>query len=435
MSTPTASGRPWSSTTLDLDTSLGDAVTGDRVGGRARRAAERGPARGHPRRRRGHRGALGHPHRSGPALDLTPGRGAAGRAKPGRGYPVAVLLPSTPRPAPSRSPSTTGRRSSPRPRRSTPRPRRAPRPGWPRSSPQPVGLPLADRCRRRPRSWSVHRAAGRHRHGPDPRLRGRGPAARAGQPRRPRSRRRPGRLVEPGASLLVATDARRREVYWAAVDRRRASGSSTAPPRGPGGRAARSRSALRAVGRGPLLPTRWPAYRGTTGCLRWRPGRFAVRRLAAGADLGAGEPLYLRRPMQRRCPRSTDDGGGAGDDAARSHLARPAEGRGARRALFGAHAWSGADAGWAGWPVVPAASMSPPSARTGPCRVCRPGPRRRKRRHHDRRRRPEAARCRGRSGARRRARRPRRAGGASALLLRCGTVTLRPGRSMRAHRF
>ena len=56
--------------------------------------------------------------------------------------------------------------------------------------------------------------------------------------------------------------------------------------------------ALGAVGRGPML---YPdALDGIPGApLDVSAGTLAdlaVRRLAAGADLGAGEPLYLRRP-------------------------------------------------------------------------------------------------------------------------------------------
>lgn len=106
-------------------------------------------------------------------------------------------------------------------------------------------------------------------------------------------------LVEPGASLLVATDARRREVYWARYE------WTGAEPRlldGPHvGRAAELPEpvlALGAVGRGPML---YPdALDGIPGApLDVSAGTLAdlaVRRLAAGADLGAGEPLYLRRP-------------------------------------------------------------------------------------------------------------------------------------------
>lgn len=106
-------------------------------------------------------------------------------------------------------------------------------------------------------------------------------------------------LVEPGGSLLVATDARRREVYWARYEW---TGGEPRLLDGPQvGRAAELPDPVRtlgAVGRGPLL---YPdALVGIPGApldvSAAALAALAVRRLGAGADLGADEPLYLRRP-------------------------------------------------------------------------------------------------------------------------------------------
>ena len=120
--------------------------------------------------------------------------------------------------------------------------------------------------------------------------------------------------VEADGGFAVATDARRREVYWARYDKTgRRSGPHVGPPADVRGRD------LPVAGEGPLLypelfpDARWPTYpAAATLC------RIVVAALAAGgssaggfsAGGGAGpavvravllppEPLYLRRPDAR----------------------------------------------------------------------------------------------------------------------------------------
>ena len=95
--------------------------------------------------------------------------------------------------------------------------------------------------------------------------------------------------------LLVVTDARRREVYWAAYDTRgvRTAGPHVEAPaavlervRGLGVTAAAGASA---AGLGlPVLPPSAPGPAGLVAC--------AVDALRAGVRPGPVEPLYLRRP-------------------------------------------------------------------------------------------------------------------------------------------
>ena len=104
--------------------------------------------------------------------------------------------------------------------------------------------------------------------------------------------------VPPGAEFLVATDARRREVYWAAY---RSDGADPVPTRTEGPHVALPADVPRdgrpVVGRGaelyadqlgPALAPLDPS----AGAL----ARLVVRRLAAGDDLSDVEPRYLRRP-------------------------------------------------------------------------------------------------------------------------------------------
>jgi len=104
--------------------------------------------------------------------------------------------------------------------------------------------------------------------------------------------------VAPGDEFLVATDARRREVYWAAY---RAYGASLLPERltGPSvdrpgdvprdGRPVVGRGAeLYAADLGPALRPLDPSAGALAG--------LVVARLAEGDDLSDVEPQYLRRP-------------------------------------------------------------------------------------------------------------------------------------------
>jgi tRNA threonylcarbamoyl adenosine modification protein YeaZ len=95
-----------------------------------------------------------------------------------------------------------------------------------------------------------------------------------------------------GREFLVATDARRKEVYWArySADGQRVLGPAVGRPAG-------LDPALPAAGEGPRLypesfgdpiGPRYPAASMLAG--------FAAERLAAGAVLPPAEPLYLRRP-------------------------------------------------------------------------------------------------------------------------------------------
>ncbi|MEP7159931.1 MAG: tRNA (adenosine(37)-N6)-threonylcarbamoyltransferase complex dimerization subunit type 1 TsaB [Dermatophilaceae bacterium] len=117
--------------------------------------------------------------------------------------------------------------------------------------------------------------------------------------------RRPFGDRPPGQRLLVATDARRKEVYWATYEV-----SREEPERldGPSvGRAADLPSEVRAlpsVGRGALLypealtawsPAAGPILDVDAGAL----ADLAARRLARGESLADPTPRYLRRPDAR----------------------------------------------------------------------------------------------------------------------------------------
>ncbi|MGH3300125.1 MAG: tRNA (adenosine(37)-N6)-threonylcarbamoyltransferase complex dimerization subunit type 1 TsaB [Streptosporangiaceae bacterium] len=99
-----------------------------------------------------------------------------------------------------------------------------------------------------------------------------------------------------GCEFLVATDARRREVYWAryAADGERVAGPYVSRP-------ADLQQDLPVAGEGAVLypelggrplPPRYPA----AGQL----ARLAVGRISAGLPPGPPEPLYLRRPDARQ---------------------------------------------------------------------------------------------------------------------------------------
>lgn len=109
----------------------------------------------------------------------------------------------------------------------------------------------------------------------------------------------------PAPEVLVATDARRKEVYWA----RYAVGAPEPGQPGPRvdalsrpavDRPAQLPEAIRALpslGRGPLLyPDLFPCPSGILDVDAGVLASLAVTRLAAGDPLPCGEPLYLRRP-------------------------------------------------------------------------------------------------------------------------------------------
>jgi tRNA threonylcarbamoyl adenosine modification protein YeaZ len=103
----------------------------------------------------------------------------------------------------------------------------------------------------------------------------------------------------PGGDFLVATDARRRELYWARYD---STGQRTAGPEV--SRPAEIPSAgLPAAGEGPMLyPELLPDGLGPAFPAAATLCRIAVAAIAAGDPGGlllAPEPLYLRRPDAR----------------------------------------------------------------------------------------------------------------------------------------
>ncbi|MFE0460906.1 tRNA (adenosine(37)-N6)-threonylcarbamoyltransferase complex dimerization subunit type 1 TsaB [Kitasatospora sp. NPDC058965] len=92
--------------------------------------------------------------------------------------------------------------------------------------------------------------------------------------------------------FTAATDARRKEVYWADYD---AEGRRTAGPAvdRPGDLTARQTS----VGAGALLyPDTFPGAHGPEHLSAGALADFAVTELAAGRELLPNRPLYLRRP-------------------------------------------------------------------------------------------------------------------------------------------
>jgi tRNA threonylcarbamoyladenosine biosynthesis protein TsaB len=96
-------------------------------------------------------------------------------------------------------------------------------------------------------------------------------------------------VAPEGRSFLVATDARRKEVYWARYDRdgRRVTAPAVAKPDAVGGDAP-------AAGRGPRL---YPADFPTAIEPEYPHARDLARLAIAGGDMVTGpDPLYLRRP-------------------------------------------------------------------------------------------------------------------------------------------
>lgn len=110
--------------------------------------------------------------------------------------------------------------------------------------------------------------------------------------------------AELGRSFVVATDARRKEVYWAGYDisagqvvRRGEPMVAKAAAIAPEVRS------LPVIGRGGLLYA--DSFGPRLGPLDVSAGALAglaVRRLTAGAELAAAEPMYLRRPDAKPRP-------------------------------------------------------------------------------------------------------------------------------------
>ena len=102
----------------------------------------------------------------------------------------------------------------------------------------------------------------------------------------------------PEGEVLVATDARRKEVYWAryAVSPGSVRALSAPAVTKPAELAPQVR-ALPTVGRGPVLyPGLFPAPVDVLDVSAAALADLAVARLAAGEELADREPLYLRRP-------------------------------------------------------------------------------------------------------------------------------------------
>ncbi len=102
----------------------------------------------------------------------------------------------------------------------------------------------------------------------------------------------------PEGEVLVATDARRKEVYWAryAVSPGSVRALSAPAVAKPADLAPEVR-ALPTVGRGPgLYPEMFPSPVAVLDVSGAALAELAVSRLAAGEALADREPLYLRRP-------------------------------------------------------------------------------------------------------------------------------------------
>ncbi|MFE9096050.1 tRNA (adenosine(37)-N6)-threonylcarbamoyltransferase complex dimerization subunit type 1 TsaB [Streptomyces sp. NPDC007264] len=95
--------------------------------------------------------------------------------------------------------------------------------------------------------------------------------------------------------FVVATDARRKEVYWARYDNARTRVTEPAVDRPAD--IAESVAGLPAVGGGALLyPGTFPQTREPEHVSAAALASLAVEKLAAGEELAAPRPLYLRRP-------------------------------------------------------------------------------------------------------------------------------------------
>jgi tRNA threonylcarbamoyl adenosine modification protein YeaZ len=99
-------------------------------------------------------------------------------------------------------------------------------------------------------------------------------------------------LAEP---FVVATDARRKEVYWARYDNARTRVTEPAVDRP--AEIAEALAGLPAVGAGALLyPDAFPVAREPEHVSAAALASLAAERLAAGEELAEPRPLYLRRP-------------------------------------------------------------------------------------------------------------------------------------------
>ncbi|MEO8517726.1 MAG: tRNA (adenosine(37)-N6)-threonylcarbamoyltransferase complex dimerization subunit type 1 TsaB [Dermatophilaceae bacterium] len=101
-----------------------------------------------------------------------------------------------------------------------------------------------------------------------------------------------------GQSFVVATDARRKEVYWARYDlTARGAVRRELPMVAKAGGIAADVLGLPVVGRGALLyPESFGLRIGPLDVSAGALADLACRRMAAGEQLTAPEPMYLRRP-------------------------------------------------------------------------------------------------------------------------------------------
>lgn len=101
-------------------------------------------------------------------------------------------------------------------------------------------------------------------------------------------------LDDAPQEFLVATDARRKEVYWARYrDGDRLAGPDVEAP----AELPQELRALPTAGRGPVLyPDSFPDALPVLDVCAADLGRLAARRLAAGEELLPLQPLYLRQP-------------------------------------------------------------------------------------------------------------------------------------------
>jgi tRNA threonylcarbamoyl adenosine modification protein YeaZ len=104
--------------------------------------------------------------------------------------------------------------------------------------------------------------------------------------------------AELGQSCIVATDARRKEVYWARYDVTAHAVVRRGEPMVAKAEAiAEQVRGLPVIGRGGVLYADWFGRRlGPLDVSAGALADLAARRMAAGPELAAAEPMYLRRP-------------------------------------------------------------------------------------------------------------------------------------------
>jgi tRNA threonylcarbamoyladenosine biosynthesis protein TsaB len=100
-----------------------------------------------------------------------------------------------------------------------------------------------------------------------------------------------------GRSVVVATDARRKEVYWARYDITDDGALRVGDPLVAKAESIPGVQDLPVIGRGAVLYAQWFGRRlGPLDVSAGALAGLAARRMAAGEQLGPPEPMYLRRP-------------------------------------------------------------------------------------------------------------------------------------------